>query len=362
MIVQNMKRRALILAPALMLGAPKRRTVVGIEKDGFTINGKPTYAGRQFRGKRIEGLLMNSRMVQGIFDDRNPETVGRWAYPDTKKWDAERNTREFVAAMPEWRRHGLLGFTINMQGGSPQGYSKEQPWVTGAVNADGSLRPEYLRRLQSILNRADELGMVPIVGVYYFGQDEHVKGEEAVKRGVKETALWLLKQGYRNVLLEVNNECNVRSYDHEILKPARVHELIELAKGVEVGGKRLLVGTSYGGNFVPLENVVRTSDFLLMHGNGVKQPQRIEEMCRQVREVKGYRPMPILFNEDDHFEFDKPENNFWAAVKNYVSWGYFDPGVSDYADGYQCPPVNWGLSTQRKKDFFGMVKEITGGA
>jgi hypothetical protein len=72
--------------------------------------------------------------------------------------------------------------------------------------------------------------------------------------------------------------------------------------------------------------------------------------------------MPILFNEDDHFEFDKPENNFWAAVKNYVSWGYFDPGVSDYADGYQCPPVNWGLSTQRKKDFFGMVKEITGGA
>ena len=38
----------------------------------------------------------------------NPETVAQWAYADTGKWDAERNTREFIAAMPEWRRHGLL--------------------------------------------------------------------------------------------------------------------------------------------------------------------------------------------------------------------------------------------------------------
>ena len=114
---------------------------------------------------RIEGLLMNSRMVQGIFDDLNPDTRGRWAYPDTKRWDAERNTREFIAAMPEWRRHGLLSFTINLQGGSPQGYSQEQPWHNTAFQPDGSLRPDYLGRLERILDRADELGMVAIVGV-----------------------------------------------------------------------------------------------------------------------------------------------------------------------------------------------------
>jgi hypothetical protein len=55
-------------------------TIVG---DAFHINGKPTYEGRTWRGHKIEGLLMNSRMVQGIFDDLNPETVARWAYPDT---------------------------------------------------------------------------------------------------------------------------------------------------------------------------------------------------------------------------------------------------------------------------------------
>jgi len=36
--------------------------------------------------------------------------------------------------------------------------------------------------------------------------------------------------------------------------------------------------------------------------------------------------MPILFNEDDHFDFDKPMNHMIAAISTYASWGYFDPG------------------------------------
>jgi hypothetical protein len=97
-----------------------------------------------------------------------------------------------------------------------------------------------------------------------------------------------------------------------------------------------------------------------MHGNGVKDPGRIAQMVDQARAVAGYRPMPILFNEDDHFDFDKPQNNMLAAISRYASWGYFDPGSSDYSDGYQCPPVNWGINTGRKKAFFSLVKEITG--
>src|SRR5262245_14912283 len=101
---------------------PKRRTAITTRGDAFYINGRPTYAGRSYSGKQIEGLLMNVRVVQGIFDDLNPETATRWVYPDTKRWDAERNTNEFVAAMPEWKRHGVLAFTINLQGGTPGGF------------------------------------------------------------------------------------------------------------------------------------------------------------------------------------------------------------------------------------------------
>jgi hypothetical protein len=339
-----------------------RRTAVSIEADAFRINGKPTYEGRTWRGHRIEGLLLNSRMVQATFDDLNPETRDRWRYPDGKAWDAERNTREFAAAMPSWRRHGLLAVTVNLQGGSPQGYSKEQPWHNSAFTAAGGLRPEYLARLQRVIETADDLGMVVIVGYFYFGQDERLRDEAAVVAATDAATSWLLEKGFTNVLVEVNNECNIASYDHAILREDRIHELIERVRRTERGGRRLLAGTSYGGGKVPLENVVRVSDFLLIHGNGVRDPNRISEMVQQTRAVTGYRPMPILFNEDDHFEFNKPRNNFTAAIGAYASWGYFDYRMANegFDEGYQSVPVNWGISSARKKGFFDLLREITG--
>src|SRR4051812_35545621 len=101
-----------LLAAFLLVLPLSAGTTVSIVEDAFHIDGQPTYKGRSWNGHKIEGLLMNSRMVQGIFDDANTNTVTRWAYPDTKKWDADRNTREFIAAMPEWKKHGLLSFTI----------------------------------------------------------------------------------------------------------------------------------------------------------------------------------------------------------------------------------------------------------
>ena len=334
-------------------------TTVSIVDEAFYINGEITYPGRFYKGNKIEGLLLNTRMVQGIFDDRNPETVHRWEYPDTGKWDAERNTREFLSAMPAWHAHGILAFTINLQGGSPEGYSKVQPWHNSGIEADGSLNPDYLSRLKRIIDFAGELGMVVILGYFYFGQDKRLTDEDAVIRATDNATQWLFDNGYTNVIVEVNNECNVR-YSHEILQPQRVHELIERVKTITRDGRRYLVGTSYGGGRVPLENVVRASDFLLVHGNGVSDPNRILEMVQQTRHVPGYRPMPILFNEDDHFDFDKPLNNFIAAVSQYASWGYFDPGKNDYHHGYQSVPVQWQINTPRKRAFFQKVRDITG--
>ncbi len=53
-------------------------------------------------------------------------------------------------------------------------------------------------------------------------------------------------------------------------------------------------------------------------------------------------------------------NNLIAAVSEHASWGFLDRGVSDYAEGYQRPPVNWGINTERKQAFFALVQEITG--
>ena len=75
-------KRNIFLLLALMLGlglasaqtSTNRHTQVSIRGEDFYINGQPTYAGRVWNGHRIEGLLLNARMVQGIFDDQNLQT------------------------------------------------------------------------------------------------------------------------------------------------------------------------------------------------------------------------------------------------------------------------------------------------
>jgi hypothetical protein len=231
------------------------KTTVDVDGDRFLINGHPTYPGRHFKGHRIEGLLLNARMVQGVFDDRNPATRSMFDYPDGP-FDAERNTNEFVAAMPSWRSAGLLAFTVNFQGGSPQGYSKEQPWHNSAFDADGRLRPDYAARMGRILERADELGMVVILGLFYFGQDQRLTDEAAVVAAVENAARWIAAGGHTNIIVEIANETDVPLYTHEILKPERCHELIEMVQRLSTGrvanrAERLLVGTSYRGGSIP---------------------------------------------------------------------------------------------------------------
>ena len=374
---------------------PIRHTSISIQREKWFINDSPTYKDREFRGKPIEGLLLNSRMVNAMFDDENPHTKHLWNYPDTNEWNPDRNTAEFIKMLPIYKNHGLLAFTVNLQGGAPSGYYRlepfrdymsasgmevtdeelwlglpspeSQPWNSSGFTPGGSLKPAYLQRLQRILDKADELEMVVILGLFYFGQDERLANEASVKHAVNNACTWILENGYTNVLIEINNECTVPWYEHEILQPHRVHELIKLAKRVSASGSNLLSGTSYGGGKIPEDSVLSVSDFVLLHGNGVVNPERITDMVNETRSLPHFKPMPILFNEDDHFGFENESNNFSKAIESYVGWGYFDPGegaggasaFGDYKEGYQLVPTNWGINTDRKKSYFGFLRKVT---
>lgn len=194
----------------------QRNTLVGIDGTKFLINGEPTHAGRTYRGWPIEGLLLNSRMANGIFDDDNVLTRGLWAYPDTGEWDADRNISELIGALPTYRAHGMIGLPVNLQGASPLDYYRtetvdklmsliredhpdatvsqvwdglpmgieSQPWDSGAFTPDGALKPAYLQRVGRLIDAADALGMVIILGYFYFGQDERLTDEPSVKTAV----------------------------------------------------------------------------------------------------------------------------------------------------------------------------------
>jgi hypothetical protein len=364
---------ALLSIPlSFQLHAQERLTEVSIKGEHFLINNAPSYQGATWKnpeGKQIpmEGLLMNARLVQGIFDDLNPETRDKWAYKDTGKWDPERNTNEFIEAMKSWRQNGLLAFTINLQGGSPEGYSKKQPWINSAFDPKGNLREAYMNRLARILKRADELGMVALVGYFYFGQDQHLEDEAAVKNAVDQATRWMLNGGWKNVLVEISNECDSNSYNHPILKPERIHGLIEQVKSTTINGRRLLASTSYMGGKLPGKKVVSASDFVLLHGNGVKETDKMVELIKNTRQLIGDDVKPIVNNEDDRPWLDKNQgfreqgNNMIVSIENGVSWGYFDfrrKGES-YEQGFQNPPVDWSIRSDRKKQFFELLKKVT---
>jgi len=364
-------------APLLMAGmgaraasaAPgSRATSVAIAGNAFHINGKPTYPGRSFRGSKVEGQLFTSRMVNCIINDQNPETRGMWAWRDGP-WDPERNTSEFIAALPLYRSRGLTSIAFNVQGGSPMGYGWNQPWHTSGYTPDGRLLPDYRSRLLRVLDAADANGMVAVLGFFYVSATPALADEAAFIRAADEITDLVCDGGYTNVLIEVANEADISRWTAESIKPARSHELVARvqtrSKGrVKTPAGRLLVSTSFA-TAAPLpERLLQTADYVLYHGNGLPTPQAVHARAKQIRSTTGYRGQPLLINEDDHFDFDKPENNMLAAVEEYSGWGYFDYRQirERFEDGYQSLPVDWGINSVRKKAFFSLLAEVTGAA
>ena len=320
------------------------QTLVGLDGEGWLVNGVATNPGTP-----AEGLLLNARMVQATFEDRNPDTVGLWAYPDGSPFDPQRQTDEFVAMVPVYAAHGLNAVTLSLQGGRPR--PGRQVWRNGAFEPDGTLRPTYMARVARAIEALDAHGMVAILSFFYFGQDDEFDDEAAIVRAAEAATDWVLEQGFGNVLIEVVNEAGHPSYVHEVFSAARVHELVTAVRA-RAGG-RLLVSASLGGGEVPASALVAASDFHLLHGNG-QSARRVAAMVDELRGIEGYRGAPIVFNEDS-----TSLENMRAAVARGASWGYYDQGTNDYRTGFQSPPTDWGLNTPEKRAFFELVRELT---
>ena len=226
----------------------------------------------------------------------------------------------------------------------------------------------YLSRLQKILDRADELGMVPILGLFYFGQEYRLRDERAVIHAVESITDWLtIDKGYRNVVIEIANECDNKAY-HPIIQPPRVATLIQLVQRRSYGkvksrANRLLVSVSLSGMKRPPDDVIGVSDFILLHGNGAKTPADLAALIDSVRAGQTFRGQPIVVNEDDHYSFDQPNNDMLASIGHRAGWGFFDyrRQGEGFAAGFQGVPTDWTIDSPRKIAFFNYLTKVTGG-
>jgi hypothetical protein len=350
-------------------------TYVATSGERFTINGTATYAGRSWNGASMEGLLLNSRMVNGIYDDLDGSPPS-----SMQPWNPRTNTQAFIAQMPGWKAQGLAAFTLGLQGGSnscagvtgdlqdQQGILNNPFGTTGTrafddwyANRDTPYA-RYLARLGSIIRAADDQGLVVILNLFYFGQDQQLASEAAVVAAVDATVDWVVRNRWANVLIEVANESNIR-YQHAILQPARVPELLRRIKSRSGGGAgghlphgRLLASVSGSGGYMPPDAWVQEADFVLLHGNSRSAPD-IQAMADTVRakSVWQAKPKPIVFNEDS-----TNLDNFKAAVGKRAGWGYYDDR------GYQCVygdgvTDRWSLGKASNAGYWPLVAEMTGG-
>lgn len=269
-------------------------TKVSIVDGKWHLNGQITY-----RGAKAEGLLLNVRMVNSVFEDLNR--------PD---FNADANTDRFIQQIPDYINHGVRAFTLCFQGGMP-GYEGAR---NSAFNVDGSLRDTYLKRVRRVIDACDRQGVAVILGCYYQRQDQILKNEDAVRAGVVNVAKWIQESGFTNVLLEVANEFAHPGFDHRILKTAEGQaELIRLAKKTAPG---LLVSTSGLGHGRIPEPVAQAVDFLLPHLNSTN----VDDILKQMTALKTFGK-PIVVNEDAKTD-KQGARSAEACVANGVSWGF----------------------------------------
>jgi hypothetical protein len=270
--------RHLLLLPAMLaagLGLAAESfppTRIALREGRWMINGRLANP-----GSAAEGLLMNARMVNAVFEDRNK--------PD---FDPEANTDRFIARISDYVTHGVNAFTICLQGGMP-GYEGA---VNSAFEPDGSLRSAYLARVERVIRACDRHGAVVILGLYYQRQSAVLRDEAAVRAGVMNAARWVRECGFQNVLLEIANEYPHGGFVHSVIRDPKGQScLIRLAK--ETAPSLLVTASGYGDGKVHAE-VAEACDFLTPHWNGTKA----EDIPSRVAELRRFGK-PIVCNEDD---------------------------------------------------------------
>jgi len=300
------------------------------------------------------GLFLNSRMIQGVFDDANASTRALWSYPGGAPFSADRQTDELAGNLSAYAACGLDGFTVGLQGGGPfAAFPADQPNESSGFSRGGAPSAAYLARLGRLLDAAAAARLTPVVSLFYQGQARRLAGDAAVAVALDAVVDWLVARG-GGALLEVANEVGEGAFPPSLRRDT-VAALIARARARAKGAHR--VSTSFLGAQAPPDSAIAASDFVTIHCNN-EDPAAVAAQVAAVRASAAYAadPKPILYNEcgTDLRVMD-------AAVAARASWGFYSQGERGYAVGYQTPPTNWRVdSSNATAAFFAKVAALTG--
>src|SRR5262249_16755275 len=235
---------ALLLAFfASLLGATEITTgfLLGPKYDhrAFYVRSRPgeawqkTYSSGEYRAQ-AKGKLMNIRLVQALYHDE-------WL--TARRFNPDANTNSVIAALDFYKSHGVLMINVCLQGGQAgydhqiygldrsngYRYGPEHGTHVSAFRPDGSLKAEWLRRLERLLSAADQRGMDVNLMYFYQGQDELFDSTEAIHKAARNITEWLIEKKFHNVIIDIANEWDLRGdhWDFASYIPENILKLIK---------------------------------------------------------------------------------------------------------------------------------------
>ena len=293
-------------------------------------NWQKTYSGSAYR-REAQGKLMNLRLAQALFYDE-------WMHE--QPFDPERNTDAVIQALDFYKSHGVLMINVSLQGAhagydravngidreNGYRYGREKGTYVSAFRPDGSLKLEWLARLERLLHATDQRGMIVNLMYFYQGQDEQFQSTAAIHKAAQNITDWLIAHNTRNVIVDVANEYDLPGpqWDFKGYIPQNIIPLIdEVRERFKHSGFVLPVGASSDGRMRYPRSLEGQVDVLLIHGNG-RDPQEKAKRVAELHEVE----RPVLMTEDDN---GKPSTAEHLAAelascdilfRKAAGWGY----------------------------------------
>jgi len=261
-----------------------------------------TYSDSAYRPE-AQGKLMNVRLANALFLDE-------WMHE--RAFDPEFNTDAVIQALDFYKNHGILMINVSLQGAqagydkSINGIDRENAYRLGpgrgayvsAFRPDGSLKQDWLGRLERLLRAADRRGMFVNLMYFYHGQSGQFRSTDAIHDAAVNITDWLISRDFRNVIVDVANEYDLPGpqWDFKGYIPQNIIPLIDdVRQRFQHAGYVLPIGVSSDGRMRYPQSLQGQVDVLLVHGDG-RDPQ---EKTRRVAELRDAQ-RPVLMTEDDN--------------------------------------------------------------
>lgn len=314
-----------------------------------------TYSGAEYRPE-AQGKLMNVRLAQAIFQDE---------YLKERPFDPDRNTDAAIEALDFYKRHGILMINVSLQGaqagydaavngidrGNGFRFGSLKGTYVSAFRPDGSLKPEWLSRLDRLLRAAEQRGMIVNLMYFYQGQDEVFRSTAAIHGAARSITDWLIQNHHRNVLIDVANEYDLPgdSWNFSNYIPQNILQLVDDVRQrfkFRRSDFQAPVGASSDGRMLYPRAVEGQVDVILVHGNGrpVEYKQRRLAQLQQLGR-------PVLMTEDENGRVTSTENlakdleSCDLLFREAAGWGYM-PWVQAQRFPFRFLPA----STARVRD------------